>query len=197
MYGSGLPLGYLLLCSDGSEKGRKERYFRQFLTVICDKWHLDTVFTVTDKDWSEINACQAIFPDVKHQLCYWHCLRSVKTRLSILRRMPAHYNVDEAHMEFLWICSDFVPIRQQADPVSTFVIKCWVHLLLTVQSPIQHMLRHRKRYPQSGYASMATSSQSDRSFPPPISLPRMTRLKMPKLPTTCEHRWTKKPQTSK
>ncbi|TBU40260.1 hypothetical protein BD309DRAFT_870600 [Dichomitus squalens] len=99
VYGSGLPLGYLLLQSDGGEKGGKERYLTCFLSQIRDKWDLQAVFTHTDKDWSEINACP------------------IKSRLSILRRMPAYYNVQEAHEEFSWISEDFVPLQQQANPV--------------------------------------------------------------------------------
>lgn len=118
VYGSGLPLGYLMLRSEGGEAGGKERYLTHFLTAIRDKWNITALFTLTDKDWSEINAFRAVYPDAKHQLCYWHCLRAVKTRLSILRRTPAHYNVDEANAEFSWIDRVFVPEQQRQSQVS-------------------------------------------------------------------------------
>ncbi|PIL26554.1 hypothetical protein GSI_12312 [Ganoderma sinense ZZ0214-1] len=116
VYGSGLPLAYLLLRSDNGEKGGKARYLTRFLTAIRDHWHLNPLFTLTDKDWSEINACRAVFPWAKHQLCYWHALRAIKTRLAILRRMPAYYHAEEAHTEFSWISEDFVPRQQQTNP---------------------------------------------------------------------------------
>nr|VWP01304.1 Nonribosomal peptide synthetase 6 (NPRS 6) (EC (Extracellular siderophore synthetase) [Ganoderma boninense] len=116
VYGSGLPLAYLLLRSSDGEKGGKERYLTRFLTTVRDRWHLNAVFTLTDKDWSEINACRAVFPWAKHQLCYWHVLRAIKTRLAILRRMPAFYRAEEAHTEFSWISEDFVPQQQQTNP---------------------------------------------------------------------------------
>ncbi|RDX42198.1 hypothetical protein OH76DRAFT_1314939, partial [Lentinus brumalis] len=116
VYGSGLPLGFLLLrSSPEGEKGGKERFLTAFLTAVRDEWHIEAVFTLTDKDWSEINAFRATYPHAKHQLCYWHCLRAIKTRLSILRRMPAYYNAEEAHKEFSWIDEDFVPSQQRTD----------------------------------------------------------------------------------
>jgi transposase-like protein len=34
------------------------------------------MFTLSDKDTSEINAFRAKFPRAKHQLCYWHCTQT-------------------------------------------------------------------------------------------------------------------------
>ncbi|RDX40007.1 hypothetical protein OH76DRAFT_1366849 [Lentinus brumalis] len=117
VYGSGIPLGYLLLRSSAGVKGGKEQFLTHFLGAIRDKWNIQAHFTLTDKDWSEINACRASYPDAKHQLCYWHCLRAIKTRLSILRRTPAFYNSTEAHAEFSWIDEAFVPVQQRDNPV--------------------------------------------------------------------------------
>jgi hypothetical protein len=113
VYGSGMPLGYLLIQSNGGEKGGKERYISQFLDYLKKTWDIRACFTLTDKDWSEIKAFLAKFPDAKHQLCFWHCLRAIKTRLSILRRAPAFYNVKEAMEEFSWIDELFVPVGQR------------------------------------------------------------------------------------
>jgi hypothetical protein len=112
VYGSGMPLGYLLVQSKDSASGAKERYLREFLNHIQNTWEVRPVITLTDKDWSEINACVAEFPDAKHQLCFWHCLRALKKRLSILRRAPAFYNVGDTRNEFNWIDQDFVPVGQ-------------------------------------------------------------------------------------
>lgn len=112
VYGSGLPLGYLMLRSDNGEKGGKKQYLTRFLSEIQDKWNLSALFTLTDKDWSKINTFCSSYPDAKHQLCYWHCLRAIKTRLSILHRMPAYYNAVDAQAEFSWIDINFVPVHQ-------------------------------------------------------------------------------------
>ncbi|KAJ7212431.1 hypothetical protein C8J57DRAFT_1539110 [Mycena rebaudengoi] len=70
---------------------------------------------VGGRDWSEINAFLAKYPNAKHQLCFWHALRAIKTRLAILRRVPAHYAVESAHAEFNWIDEKFVPVSQSQE----------------------------------------------------------------------------------
>jgi hypothetical protein len=107
-----MPLGYLLIQSSGGESGAKERYLSDFLGFIETEWEIQAILTLTDKEWSEINACIKKFPDAKHQLCFWHCLRAIKTRLSILCRAPAFYNVREAMDEFPWIDKEFLPVGQ-------------------------------------------------------------------------------------
>ena len=124
VYGSGCPLGYLLLQSPGADNlesgspaGGKQRYLEDLLKHFRDTWGIHPIFTLTDKDLSEINACLGTFPKAKHQLCFWHCLRAIKTRLSILRRRPRHYDEPEAKKEFDWIDTTFVPIAQAKEPV--------------------------------------------------------------------------------
>lgn len=109
-------MGYLLIRSDGTgPRGAKERLIAQFLQHLKDKWGIKATFTHSDKDPSEINAMGSVFLDAKHQLCFWHSVRSIKKRLSILRRTPGYYNVEEAQNEYNWIDRDFVPIAQM-DP---------------------------------------------------------------------------------
>jgi hypothetical protein len=84
IYGSGLPLGYLLIQSNIGKPGAKEQFLCRFLSFIHDHWNLQIIFTLTDKDWSEINSFCATIPDAKHQLCYWHSVQAIKTCLSIL-----------------------------------------------------------------------------------------------------------------
>ena len=115
--GSGCPLGYLLIKSDqNGAAGGKERYLRKLLEHFRERWRIKASITLTDKDMSEINAFLAEFPTVKHQLCFWHCLRTIKTRLSVLRRRPKFYDVKECAKEFPWIDIDFVPESQMEDP---------------------------------------------------------------------------------
>jgi hypothetical protein len=115
--GSGCPLGYLLIHSAvGSETGGKQRYLEEFLEYFQKKFKVQAIFTLTDKDMSEINAFLSKFPDAKHQLCFWHCLRAIKTRLSILRRRPKFYDVLEAKKEFSFVDTSFIPQRQEKEP---------------------------------------------------------------------------------
>jgi hypothetical protein len=107
-------LGYLLIQSNGGTTGAKERFLSEFLEYINVHWNLRVIITLTDKDWAEINAFLAKFPEAKHQLCFWHALRAIKRRLSFLRRAPAFYNVTLAVAEFDWIDPSFVPVSQCA-----------------------------------------------------------------------------------
>ena len=68
--------------------------------------------TLSDKDWSEINAMQDVWPKAKHQLCFWHTLQALKRRLANSRTLPAIYNSEEAHSKFPFIRTSFVPIYQ-------------------------------------------------------------------------------------
>ena len=130
-YGSGCPLGYPLIQSSGdTEEGGKERYLRDLLSYVKDTWNLHALITLTDKDLSEINAFLGVYPEAKHQLCFWHCLRAVKTQLSILRRRPKHYDVLEAKKEFDWIDETFVPSaqakQQQVRASVPYIILHWI-----------------------------------------------------------------------
>lgn len=121
VYGSGLPFGYVLIRLDHAASGAKGRCINALLKHLRSVWKIRALTTLTDKDWSEINAFLAAYPEAKHQLCFWHCLRAVKKRLSILRRAPAHYNVAEAMKEFNFIHGDFVPIGQRSGCVSEMI----------------------------------------------------------------------------
>lgn len=105
-------MGFIIILSNGGAKGGKERLLFQFLEAIKLQWNLKPSFTLSDKDISEIRALVSVFPEAKHQLCYWHALRAIKTRLSILRRTPGFYDVKEACAEFPEIDPSFVPIGQ-------------------------------------------------------------------------------------
>lgn len=121
--GSGCPLGYLLIHSapGEGESGGKQRYIEKLLAHFKEAWALKPIFTLTDKDMSEINAFLDVFPSAKHQLCFWHCLRAIKTCLSILRRRPKFYDVKEVMKEFPWIDEEFVPCAQSQNPMAAAV----------------------------------------------------------------------------
>lgn len=119
-----MTLGYLLLqSSPNGTAGGKEHFIRQLLRHFRQIWKVCAIITLTDKDWSEINAFMAEYPDAKHQLCFWHALRALKKRLAILRRVPAHYNGRLAYSEFGWIDPTFVPLSQaqKLTPVREFM----------------------------------------------------------------------------
>lgn len=116
--GSGLVLGYLLVRRTGKgkpEANAKASIIEEWLHHFRDQYSLDALFTLSDKDPSEIAAMGSVWPKAKHQLCFWHFLRALKKRLSILRRQPAYYNAEAAHQQFSWIDKDFVPRGQLSE----------------------------------------------------------------------------------
>ncbi|KAK1222979.1 hypothetical protein PQX77_014179 [Marasmius sp. AFHP31] len=101
VYGSGCPLGYLLIQSSPNHaewEDGKQRYLEALLSYFHKKWSPWVVVTLTDKDRAEINAFCHCFPEAKHQLCFWHCL--------------PHYNPINAKADFSFVDPDFVPISQ-------------------------------------------------------------------------------------
>jgi hypothetical protein len=85
IYGSGCPMGYILIqTSEEKEAGGKEHYLTELLSYFKTTWKIKAIITLTDKDISEINAFLKVYPEAKHQLCFWHCLCAVKKQLSIL-----------------------------------------------------------------------------------------------------------------
>ncbi|KAF8956350.1 hypothetical protein BDZ97DRAFT_1671707 [Flammula alnicola] len=99
VYGSGCPLGYLLIRSSGGESGGKERFIADLLEYFNKKWKLRLQYT-DEENVTQINSVSS----------------SIKTRLSILRRRPKYYDVKEAKKKFNWIDEKFVPIAQAKEP---------------------------------------------------------------------------------
>jgi hypothetical protein len=122
----------------------KRDLLTQFITHLRDEYNLKITFTLSDKDPDEIGACQTACTDAKHQLCFWHALRAIKTRLSVLRRQPAHYNVKEAMSEFSFIEEKFVPIAQQ--PISQPVRILLEHNILFSEDAMYRITRFQKKH---------------------------------------------------
>ncbi|KAJ7639835.1 hypothetical protein DFH06DRAFT_1001914 [Mycena polygramma] len=131
---SGVPLGFMFLKPTNQQApNEKKKYLRTAIRFITVVWHVRTKQVLSDKDIEEINSLLAELPDdVKYQLCFWHCIRAVKTRLSVLGRHLAHYDATEVFQEFDWIDSDFVPINQMDEELRTevFILLCDHPILL-------------------------------------------------------------------
>ncbi|KIJ52266.1 hypothetical protein M422DRAFT_156470 [Sphaerobolus stellatus SS14] len=106
--GRSLPLAFAFISTGSSATtGAKDRALQDvlgWLKVKCPK----IKFTLSDKDASEINACSAVFPDAKHQLCYWHAIRYLKGRLAE-DKPPAAYDGRHAHKIHSFIDPTWVP----------------------------------------------------------------------------------------
>ena len=95
--GSGVPLAFLLIStSKDAAPLAKQTVLEQFLRRLKDKG-VNPKFTLSDKDWSEINAMHSVWPTAKHQLCFWHALRAVKQHLAKNREAPGPYDANSEH----------------------------------------------------------------------------------------------------
>jgi len=66
------------------------------------------MFTLSDKDPSEINAFRISVSKVKHQLCYWHGIRYIEERLAE-DKPPAAYDPRKAQNVFGFIDPTWAP----------------------------------------------------------------------------------------
>ncbi|TCD62121.1 hypothetical protein EIP91_007458 [Steccherinum ochraceum] len=114
--GVGVPLAFLMIkTSKEAQAGAKEAVLTSFLEQL-KALGVDPEFTLTDKDWSEINAMRTVWPNSKHILCFWHGLRALKQRLSKPKERPGPYDPEAAHREFEFIDKSFVPLGQRSEP---------------------------------------------------------------------------------
>lgn len=80
-----------------------------WLRQIRSKYNINPRFIHTDKDIAEIKAAQAVWPDSKHQLCWWHLKRAITTRLNKNKLSTTPYDANIAHSEFNFIDLEFRP----------------------------------------------------------------------------------------
>ena len=124
--GIGIPLAYCFVGVTPSVGGTSQsesrgimHILKQFLRRI-QQAGFSPAFFGTDKDVSEINAVKHVWPEAKHQLCYWHALRAVRTKLkdSSKAKILAKYNPGEAEklVPGLEMCWGSVPTRRPDGP---------------------------------------------------------------------------------
>jgi hypothetical protein len=108
--GSGIPLSYFFISTTkAAVRGAKEAMLVKWLTSL-KKRGIHPEFILTDKDQSEINAVNSVWPNTKHQLCFWHALRAVKQWLCQNKTTPAFYD----------------PKKVQEDPAFKFIDECFI-----------------------------------------------------------------------
>jgi hypothetical protein len=103
-----MPTAFIFTTSSGdAAEHAKTRMLRDLLNYVCKRCP-NIIFTLSDKDLSEINACRAEFPQAKHQLCYWHGVTYVGERLAE-NKPPAAYNLRKAYRVFDFVDSTWAP----------------------------------------------------------------------------------------
>ena len=85
--------------------------------MLRDEYGMVPRFVHTDKDMAEISASHRVWPNAKHQLCWWHQREAVRRRLK--GNLPTSaYNPLRANHEHPFINTSFKPISC-ADPNDT------------------------------------------------------------------------------
>ena len=114
MHGEGLPLSYLFVVTNAEAPPHtKETVLVNWMESLKSRG-ITPEFTLSDKDQSEINALNRVWPEAKHQLCLWHMLRALKCRLANNQEPPAFYRSADAKQMFAFIDPSFVPLRQMS-----------------------------------------------------------------------------------
>ncbi|KAG8900052.1 hypothetical protein FRC00_000052 [Tulasnella sp. 408] len=107
--GQGIPLGFIYTVgTDGTAKtGAKKRLLIDFLDFYRARCPRIT-FTLTDKERAEVDAFRKVWPNAKHQCCYWHAIRYLETRLSE-NKPPGPYDPRVASRKFDFIDPTWTP----------------------------------------------------------------------------------------
>ena len=115
---AGFPLSYCLLTTATSvEQGKRTRALQAWATVLHEKYGILPRFVHTDKDLAEISASRRVWPEAKHQLCWWHQREAIRRWLK--GNLPTTpYNPQRANREHAFINIDFKPTGH-TDPNDT------------------------------------------------------------------------------
>ena len=115
---AGFPLSYCLLTTASSVEDRKRtRALAAWALALRNEFGMVPRFVHTDKDMAEIGASRRVWPDAKHQLCWWHQREAVRRRLK--GNLPTSpYNAQRAADEYAFIKVTFKPYGRM-DPNDT------------------------------------------------------------------------------
>ena len=106
---TGFPLSYCLLTTASSLEDQKcTRVLESWGTILRDTYGLVSRFVHMDKDMAEIGTSQHVWPEAKHQLCWWHQHEALWRQLK--GNLPtSRYNVQQAQHEHPFISLAFKP----------------------------------------------------------------------------------------
>jgi hypothetical protein len=112
---AGFPLSYCLLTTATSIEDRKHtKALAAWAAVLRREYSIVPRFVHTDKDMAEIGASRQVWPEAKHQLCWWHQREALRRRLK--GNLPtSSYNAQRASHEYAFINVSFKP-HGCADP---------------------------------------------------------------------------------
>ena len=90
------------------EDGKHTRALAVWAVALHSKFSVVPQFVHTDKDMAEIGTSHRVWPNVKHQLCWWHQHEALRRRLK--GNLPTSpYNAQQAADEYAFIKVTFKP----------------------------------------------------------------------------------------
>ena len=96
------------------EHRKRTRALEAWAAILRNEYGLLPRFIHTDKDLAEIGASRQVWPEAKHQLCWWHQREAIRRRLK--GNLPTSpYNPQRANCEHAFINTEFKPIGR-TDP---------------------------------------------------------------------------------
>ena len=115
---AGFPLSKCLLSTASSIEDRKRtKALMAWAATLRGEYSIVLRFVHMDKDMAEIGASHSVWPDTKHQLCWWHQREAVKKRLK--GNLPTSaYNAKRANEEYAFINIAFKP-SNRVDPTDS------------------------------------------------------------------------------
>ncbi|CAG8844168.1 3396_t:CDS:2, partial [Gigaspora margarita] len=96
--GTGFPISYLYI-SSGKNRDRRMILSKWFKAI--SNMNINNVkILLSDKDFSQISSAQAIWKDLRVQLCKWHVKRAIEQKLSSTKKgNNICYDANKAHNE--------------------------------------------------------------------------------------------------
>jgi hypothetical protein len=169
--GFGVPLAYCLLSTATSiAKDKRTQALSAFFSAARDKYNLNPDVIHTDKDMAEVNAAHIVWPSSKHQLCWWHLRKAVRTRLAKNSLSTVPYHPFDAEREFGFIDVEFLP---RSKPDLSDKEDDREEVAGTHRTSLAQARRPRAQAPPSGHVPGPTKGPNRITFQlPPSSQPR-------------------------
>ena len=104
----------MLTTAASTEDRKRTKALAAWAAVLRNEYDVVPKFVHTDKDMVEIGASRQVWPDAKHQLCWWHQREALRRWLK--GNLPTTpYNIQRASHEYAFIDTTFKPYGR-ADP---------------------------------------------------------------------------------
>lgn len=113
---AGFPISYCLLSTEFViTHGKRKQALTKWAAALRDTCNIHPEFVHTDKDMAEVSMSRTVWPQAKHQLCWWHLERAIRQRMAKSKLSTSPYIGQRVHSIFNFVDPTFSP-TQQSDP---------------------------------------------------------------------------------